>query len=139
MRMKAGVPFFVVCVIALVLAGCGGGGGGGSSSHTYIVTPSATSGEGALAKGIYLTIVSPVAFPQSVLDKAKKSVTFVAHATGPEVCSQSKKIQGEKGKYADLNGETVTVKVNGSNPLTSLVCSGLKKQTGFDPTNVGTH
>jgi hypothetical protein len=139
MRMKAGVPFLVVCFIAFVVTGCGGGGGAGSSSHTYIVTPSATSGEGALAKGIYLTIVSPVAFPQSVLDKAKKSVTFVEQATGPEVCSQSKKIQGVKGKYADLNGETVTVKVNGSNPLTSLVCSGLKKQAGFDPTNAGTH
>ena len=137
MKTKAGVPFLVVWVMALVLTGCGGGGGG-SSSHTYIVTPSATSGAGALAKGIYLTIDSPVAFPQSVLDKAKKSVTFVENAKGPEVCSQSKKIEGVKGKYADLNGQTVTVKVNGSNPFTSLVCSGLKKQGSFDPTNVGT-
>jgi hypothetical protein len=137
MRPKRRVLYLVVCVAALGLAGCGGGGGGGES-HTYIVTPSATSKNGALVKGIYLTVISPVAFPQSVLDKAKKSVTFVEHAIGPEVCSRSEKIEGGKGKYANLNGTTVTVKVNGSNSLIPLVCAGLKKG-GFNLTSIAAH
>ena len=92
-----------------------------------MVTPSATGASGGLAAGIYITLVFPIALPQGLLDEMKKSVTLVERPTGPEVCSYSKKIEGAKGKYAYLNGKRATVKVNGSNPLISLVCSGLKK------------
>jgi hypothetical protein len=78
---------------------------------------------------------SPVAIPQSILDKAKKNVTFVDNAVGKEVCSESKKIEGVKGKYADLNGQTVTLKVNGSNPFISQVCTALQKAK-FNPTSI---
>src|SRR5438876_10103295 len=108
-------------VAALVLAGCGGGG-----SHTYVLTPSATGASGALAAGIYISIVSPVALPQAFVDQAK-DVTFVERPVGPEICSYSKTIQGAKGRYAYLNGKTMTVKVNGSNPFISLIRSQLKK------------
>lgn len=127
MQLKVGLSFAAVCAISLVLAGCGGDG----NKHTYVITPTSP-----LAAGIYLTIVSPVALPQSVLDQ--KSITVAEKAVGPEVCSYSKQIEGVKGKYADLNGKTVTLKVNGSNGFIGLVCGALKKG-GFNPTNIQTH
>ena len=111
----------------LMLAGCGGGGG-----HTYVMTPSGIGG----AAGIYITLVSSVALPQDLVNQMKKSVTFVKQPVGPEVCSSSKTIQGLKSKYAYLNGKTLTVKINGSNPLLSLACSALKKAP-FNPTHIG--
>ena len=131
-KVRAGVLAFAACVLSVLLAGCGGGGGsgGGSADHTYILTPSSQ-----LASGLYITVISPVAFPQSILDKARKNATFVKHAAGPEACSYSKTIQGVSGQYADLNGKTVTVKINGTSGFTSQVCSILKKVT-FNPTNI---
>jgi hypothetical protein len=128
MRLKLGG--IIVCVVSLVVAGCGGGAGGGGQ-HTYILTPT-----NALAAGLYVTVISPVAFPQKVLNS--KGVTLVEHASGPEMCSYSKKIEGVKGKYAAFNGKTVTVKINGSNPFIGQVCSALKKG-GFNPTNIAGH
>ena len=104
----------------------------GGGSHTYIFTPkSATL---AIPGSIYITAVMPVTLPQRVQQQMKKDVTFVDHAVGPEVCRYSRKIQRVKGKYSELNGTTVTVKVNGKNPEIGMLCSDLKKG-GFNPTS----
>jgi hypothetical protein len=126
---RVGISFCVVC-LASFLAGCGGAG----ARHTYIAKPTVNG----VPIGAYVTIVSPVAFPQSLLDTEKKGgAIFVQHAVGPEVCSFSKRIEGMKGKDAFLNGKSVTLKVNGSNlRVTSLVCSTLKKQA-FNPAPSG--
>jgi hypothetical protein len=124
----------VVCAAAaLALAGCGGGGGGGSSanSHTYVVTP---TGGGSLAAGIYVTIVSPVAIPAHLLTSGGNKV--VSEAKGPEVCSVTKTVQGSHGPGAFLSGKEITIKINGSNPFTSLACKSLKKAT-FKASDLG--
>ena len=117
MRLKVGGILGVGCVLSVALAGCGGGGGeSNSSSHTYVVTPPASSGVSGL-----LTIVSPVAIPTSLLTKSGGKI--VSHPTGPQKCSYTKTAQGLHGQWADLNGKTVTVKVNGSSRLAPMVCS----------------
>jgi hypothetical protein len=126
MRLKAGWILGVVCVVSLVLAGCGGGGGGSSSSHTYVVTPPANSG----VSGINVTIVSPVAIPTNLITKTGAKI--VSHPIGPQKCSYTKTAQGLHGQWAALNGKSVTVKVNGSTPLVSPVCSALKT-AAFNP------
>ena len=126
MKRNSALSLFILGVATvLALAGCGG------SSHTYVVTPSSS-----LAAGVYVTIVSPVPLPQGMLDQMKKGLTFVERAQGPEICTYSKEIQGVKGQYASFNGKTLTVKVNGSSPLISAVCSGLQKHA-FNPTDFG--
>jgi hypothetical protein len=126
MRSKVGGILGVVAVVSLVLAGCGGGGGSSSNSHTYVVTPPANSG----VSGINVTIISSVAIPTSALTKTGAKI--VSHSTGPQKCSYTKTAQGLQGQWAALNGKTVTVKVNGSTPLVSLVCSALKT-AAFNP------
>jgi hypothetical protein len=87
--LKVGGVVTIVCVLSAALAGCGGGGGGSSSnSHTYVVTPPANSG----VSGIYVTIVSPVPIPTSLLTKSGARVG--GHPTGPRKCSFTKKAQG---------------------------------------------
>jgi hypothetical protein len=120
-------------VVALAaLAGCGGGGSGSSTTHThtYIFKPkaTATTANGPLAKGLYFTIVSPIAFPQKILNEAKKDTVFVDKAVGPQACSVTKQIHDQKPPYDVMNGKTVTFKVNGSSALTSLICTAFKKQ-----------
>ena len=127
MRLKVGRIVAIGCVLSVALAGCGGGGGGSnSSSHTYVVTPPASSG----VSGISVTIVSPVAIPTSLLTKSGGKI--VSHPTGPQKCSYTKTAQGLHGQWADLNGKTVTVKVNGSSQLAPMVCSILKS-SAFNP------
>jgi len=122
---KVGISCLVGCLVLLVLAGCGGGG----ARHTYIVRPSVNG----VPIGVYVTIVSPVAFPQSLLDKEKKGALFVHHAVGQRACSFSKKMAGARGTDAFLNGKQVTLTVNGSNRrVTSTVCSSLQKEA-FNP------
>src|ERR1700756_1915764 len=115
------------------LAGCGGGGGSSgtsSNTHTYVFKPkaTATTANGPLAKGLYFTIVSPIAFPQKILDEAKKDTVFVDKAVGPQACSVTKKVHGQTAPYDVMNGKTVTFKVNGSGPFTTLICTTFKKQ-----------
>jgi hypothetical protein len=128
MRLSAGVAF-VVWAIVLVLAGCGGGGGSDSGSHTYVLT--ALKGAGA---GIYVTIVSPVAIPTNLM--TKHGAKIVGQAKGPQVCSYTKTVQDGHGSSAFLNGKPVTLKVNGSSPLTSLIC-GLLKKRPFNASKIG--
>ncbi|HEY8107088.1 MAG TPA: hypothetical protein VIC70_00160 [Gaiellaceae bacterium] len=118
----------LIALLALVFAaGCGGGGGRSQSgSHTYVVVPPAKSG----VSGIYVTIVSPVAIPASLLTKG--GARIVGHAKGPQKCSYTKKAEGLQGQLADLNGKTVTLNVNGTNSFVSLVCSTLKT-AAFNP------
>jgi hypothetical protein len=101
-----------------------------------MMTPLAT-GEGRLiGSGVYITIVSPVELPRSILNRARRSVRFVNHVVGTQVCSYSKTIQGATGQFAYLNGTTVALKVNGSNPFTVSYCAALQKSR-FNPTNIG--
>jgi hypothetical protein len=124
-RSAQGLRSAVTLAFGIVLAGCGGGGGSssGSGTHTYIVTPTAPS-----LAGIYITSISPAALPRSALSNVKREAKFVGKAKGPEACSYSYKIRGLTGKYANVNGKTVRVKVNGSNPLISQMCAYLRKQ-----------
>lgn len=114
------------------LAACGGSSG----PHTYIVAPTGKGVGALLATGIYITVVSPVAFPASVLASIKKSGTLVQSALGPLACSYSETVKNATGESAFLNGKTLTIKVNGSNPFTADICSSLQKQ-GFNPSNLG--
>lgn len=127
------VALVIACAAAaLALAGCGGGGGGNSAnSHTYVITPTAS---GNLAAGIYVTIVSPVAIPAKLLTSGGSKV--VSEAKGPEVCSVTKTVQGTHGPGAFLSGKEITIKINGSNPFTSLACKSLKKAT-FKASDLG--
>jgi hypothetical protein len=126
---KSGIGFLIVCVASLVLAGCGGGGGGGGDSHTYVLT-----GLRGAGSGIYVTIVSPVAIPTDLM--TKNGAKIVGQAQGPQVCSYTKTVQGGHGSSAFLNGKTVTLKLNGSSQLTSLIC-GLLKKTPFNADKIG--
>ena len=127
MTLKVGGIVAIASVLSVALAGCGGGGGGSnSSSHTYVVTPPASSG----VSGIYVTIVSPVAIPTSLLTKSGGKI--VSRPTGPQQCSYTKTAEGLHDQWAALNGKTVTVKVNGSSQLAPIVCSILKS-SAFNP------
>ena len=42
---------------------------------------------------------------------------ILSQAQGPQACSYTKRVSGGTGQSAILNGKTVTLKVNGSNPL----------------------
>ena len=75
-----------------------------------------------VAKGVYVTLVSPVALPQLTLRKLKQVASVVGGAQGPEVCSVKKKIQRRGASH----GKTVTVKINGSSPFISAMCAAIK-------------
>jgi hypothetical protein len=121
----------IACLAVLALAGCGGGGGSSSNTHTYVIAPDATN---ALAKNIYVTIVSPVPIPTKLLTSGGSKI--VGQAQGPEKCSVTKTVQGSHGPGAFLSGKSITIKVNGTNPFTVLACNGLKK-TPFKASNLG--
>jgi predicted small secreted protein len=128
-----GVAFLVVCA-SLVVAGCGGGGSGagsGAGSHTYVLAAAKQTGPGA---GIYVTIVSPVAIPTGLL--TKHGAKMVGQVKGPQACSVQKTVRGSRGPGAFLNGKAVTVKINGSNPFVSMICSLLKTKR-FDSFALG--
>jgi hypothetical protein len=86
---RAGSAVAALALVALpALAGCGGGGGGSSgSSHTYVVQAPASN---ALAKGIYVTIVSPVPIPTKLLTRSGGKL--VSKAQGPQKCSYTKTV-----------------------------------------------
>ena len=128
-RAAAVIP---LAAAVLALAGCGGGGGSSANTHTYVITPSAN---GNLAAGIYVTIVSPLPIPEKLLTNGGSTV--VRGAKGPQVCSVTKRVQGTHGPGAFLSGKAITIKINGSNPFTSLACRGLKKAT-FKASDLGT-
>jgi hypothetical protein len=121
-------------VMVSAVLGCGGSRGTTpNGGHTYVFVPVTQSL--LPPKGVYLTIISPAALPASVLRNG--GVKRVAQAKGPQGCSYRKPIQGLPGKAAYLNGRTVTVKVNGSNPFTTSLCSAIKKDRTFHPTPTG--
>jgi hypothetical protein len=127
---KASVLLFV-CVVSLLLAGCGGGRS--AESHAYVF---ARPEAGNLAKGVSVTVVSPVAIPGWRSHIVESGTHKAFHAAGPQACSYTKHVQGLHGAWASLNGQTVTVKVNGSSQLVSTVCSTLK-ESAFDPSSIG--
>ena len=124
MRIRTAGSAAVAFLAAQAVAGCGGGGGGSSAgSRTYVITP---SGNSALTKGIYVTIVSPVEIPKKLLTTG--CAQLVGQAQGPEQCSVTKTVQGTHGPGAFLSGKTITIKVNGSNPFIPVACKALEKQ-----------
>jgi hypothetical protein len=130
-RTSSAAAVIACAAAALALAGCGGSGGSSANSHTYVVTP---TGGGSLAAGIYVTLVSPVAIPAHLLTSGGSKI--VSEAKGPEVCSVTKTVQGSHGPGAFLSGKEITIKINGSNPFTSLACKSLKKAT-FKASDLG--
>jgi hypothetical protein len=130
-RTRSAAALLASAAALLALAGCGGGGGSSADSHTYVITASA---QGGLASGIYVTIVSPVPIPAKFLTNGGSKV--VSEAKGPQVCSVTKTVQGTHGPGAFLSGKAITIKINGSNPFTSLACKGLKKAT-FKASDLG--
>src|SRR5438270_1534810 len=120
--MKRGFSGLVASALAtLALVGCGGGSG----SHTYVLTPAAPRGA-----GIYLTIVSPTALPQSLFGSMRPKMTIVDRSTGPAVCSYSERHWGigDRVYYPDARREPLlTMTLSGSNPLLSVLCSGQPK------------
>jgi len=112
----------------LGLLGCGGSRGTSpSGGHTIVVVPPGQ-------KGVYFTIVSPVAIPANKL--RNKGDKVVAQAKGPQACSITKPIRGGHGNHAYLNGQAVTVKVNGSNPVTHSLCQAFRTER-FIPQLIG--
>jgi hypothetical protein len=123
-RLWAGVSLLVI--VAFAVASCGGGSGGGTSAAgawTYVEEPLSNG----VPSGIYVTLVSPVPIPQALL--TPKSARIVAQAKGPQACSAMKTVHGGRGRSAFLNGRSLTVKINGSSPQISLLCTILKKGT----------
>jgi hypothetical protein len=137
MRLKVKGVLGTVCVVSFALAGCGGGGGGSrSGSHTHVIVPPAKSHTYVIvppaksrASGMYVTIVSPVAVPASLL--TKNGARIVGRAKGPQKCSFTKKAEAPHGP-ADLKGKTVTLSLSGTGSFVSLVCS-TQPRAHFDP------
>lgn len=129
MGHRAALIVLAAVVVSAVL-GCGGSRGTiPSGGHTYVFVPLAAR------NGVYVTLVSPVAVPANTWrDKGDK---VVAQAQGPQDCSVTKPIQGARGKNAYLNGKTVIVKVNGSNPITESLCEGLRNGRTFKRSIIG--
>ena len=106
--------------LVFAAAGCGGAGG----SHTYVLAAGSRVG-----KGIYVTIVSPVAIPTSLM--TQRGAKIVGQVHGPQVCSLKQTVknslQNGDATSALLKGKTVTLKINGSSPLASTLCALMKK------------
>ena len=112
----AGKSALLAIGVAVVLAGCGGGG----SKYTYSF---ASSDSSALSQGVYIKLISPVKLPAS----AFKGDKIVDHVSGPKACSITQTVKNPPAKYADLDGQKVTIEIYGTNPLVKLVCSLAKK------------
>jgi hypothetical protein len=122
----------LAALTVFALLGCGGSRGTNSrGGHTYVLAPLASQ-HVLPFNGLYFTIVSRVALPSSVL-KASHA-RLVSKSKGPTDCSYTKPFQGLAGTAAYLNGKTVSLTVNGSNPVTAVICSALKNGRTFRPT-----
>lgn len=132
----------VIAGIAAVLTAWGGGPKSPSSTlsakatitnttaataHTYVLADSA-------GENIYVTIVSPVAIPTHLMTQSGAKI--VAHAHGPQVCSFTKTVHNPTSSSAFLDGKTVALKINGSTPTVSALCTLLKKAP-FDANRLG--
>ena len=58
----------------------------------------------------------------------RDDTVFVDKAVGPQACSVTKKVHGQTAPYDVMNSKTVTFKVNGSGPFTTLICTTFKKR-----------
>ena len=120
-RVVGGV---VVALAALVLAACGSGGSrsGSGGKKTYAYT-FAASGRSELAKGIYLTVISPIKVPASAFKGGRR----VDHAAGPEVCSFRQVVKSPPARYARFRGKTLMLKIYGKNDVARLICALARK------------
>lgn len=101
----------VAVALALVLAGCGGK----QAHYTYSFT---STDSGGLAKGIYLTITSPIPIPASALRGGKR----VDHVVGPRACSIRQVVEHAPKRYAEFNGKKLTLDVYGTTSVAKLIC-----------------
>lgn len=126
----------LVAGLAVGLTACGGSSKSpvttttvAKTTHTYVLKASSRA-----ARGIYVTVVSPVAIPRNLM--TQRGAMIVGQAQGPQVCSFTKMVHNPTSSSAFLDGKTVTVRINGSNPLTSTICALVKKQP-FDVNRLG--
>jgi hypothetical protein len=110
-----------LAIVLFTVTGCGGGSAAGA--RTYVEEPV----NDGVPSGIYVTVVSPVPIPGDLL--THKTARIVAEAKGPQACSATKTVHGGHGHAAFLNGRSLTIRVNGSNPEVSIICAILKKGT----------
>jgi hypothetical protein len=116
----------------VVLAGCGGSGPSTgfnpaattSPSHTYFLSS-------PLLGGFSITLVSSAAIPTRLFTGLK----IVRRAAGPPKCWIRRAVHGLQGQWAFLNGNLLTLKINGSGlPMTAL-CSRLRNSP-FNPSDL---
>jgi hypothetical protein len=104
-----------VAVLA-VAAGCGGG----KKSYTYTFTDAKGGG---LAKGIYLSVTSPIPIPASAFKGGKQ----VDRPVGRQVCVIEQLVTHPPAKYPQFKGKTLTLRVYGATSIAKLICALAKK------------
>ena len=131
--MTGGVKLTAAVVsVAVVLAGCGSSGTHAgfdpsattNDSHTYFLTS-------PMLGGFSVTVVSSVAIPA----KFFTGLTAVRHAWGKPRCWMVRTVHGLQGRSAFMNGQLVTLKLNGTSPRVAALCAHLKK-VPFNPSTI---
>jgi hypothetical protein len=122
-----------VVSVGLVLAGCGGSGphrqfdssATTNRPHTYFLA--------SRNLGVSVIVVSSVAIPARFFTGLKP----VRRARGKPRCAVGRAVHGLGGRLAFMNGQLVTVKLNGSGPLLTRLCAHLRTAP-FDPSTIVT-
>jgi hypothetical protein len=117
MRSRHHTVAGVALALTLLLAGCGGGT---KAHYTYSFTSSNNSG---LAKGIYLSVTSPIPLPASLLRRGKR----VDHVVGPRACAITQVVKHAPKRYAEFNGKTLTLEIYGTTSVAKLICQLARK------------
>jgi hypothetical protein len=103
-------------VASAIAAGCGGG----KKSYTYTF---ASTQNGGLGKGIYLSVTSSIPIPASAFKGGK----LVDRPVGGEACAINQVIKKPPAKYPQFKGKTLTLKVYGSTGVAKLICALAQK------------
>ena len=125
----------VLCVVGVTASACGGSGphrqfdssATTNPPHTYFLTSQRLP-------RFSVIVVSSVAIPTRYFTGLKP----VKRATGKPRCAVlGKAVHGLGGPLAFMNGQLVTVKLNGSGPLLTRLCAHLRNAP-FDPSTIAT-
>jgi hypothetical protein len=116
----AGTRAVAATCAALALTVSAAGCGGSKTSYVYNL---AVRGNSPVAKGIYLSVVSPIKIPAS----AFKGGRLVDHVSGPEACALSQVVKDPPARYAQFKGKKLTLKIYGATPFTKLICQLARK------------
>lgn len=116
--MRVGVIILAAAAVAAAtaatLAVTLGGGARGPYRYTWAETN---------YPNIYLSVVSPVADSQIANLVVGAGLRKAAHAHGPLVCTFQRRISGQVGAEAPLNGTMVRFEVRGDSPLAGDACT----------------